>query len=166
MCRMVEVRKVETKKDKKTFIQFANKLYKDCPYYCPTLDGDEYDTFSKKNPVMDFSEYELFLAYKDGKVVGRIAGLINYKANAHWHNHHLRFGWFDFIDDFEVSKALLDTVAAWGKERGMTEMNGPVGLTDMDKEGLVVEGYEYLVPMAVLYNYPYYVKHFEAYGLR
>ena len=163
---MVEIRKVETRKDKKTFIQFANKLYKGCPYYCPTLDGDEYNTFSKKNPVMDFSEYELFLAYKNGEVVGRIAALINYKANAHWHNHHLRFGWFDFIDDLEVSKALLDAVAAWGKERGMTEMNGPVGLTDMDKEGLVVEGYEYLVPMVVLYNYPYYVKHFEAYGFR
>lgn len=163
---MIEVRKVSNKKEKKTFIQFANKLYKDCPYYCPTLDGDEYDTFSTKNPVMDFSEYELFLAYKDGVVVGRIAGLINHKANEHWKNHHLRFGWFDFIDDMEVSKALLDAVVAWGKERGMTELNGPVGFTDMDKEGLVVEGYEYLVPMAVLYNYPYYVKHFEAYGLR
>ena len=163
---MVTVQPVRTKKEKKIFIQFANKLYEGCPYYCPTLDMDEYNTFSDKNPVMEFSEYELFLAYKDGKVVGRIAGLINFKANAHWHNHHLRFGWFDFIDDLEVSKALLDTVVAWGKERGMTELNGPVGLTDMDKEGLVVEGYEYLVPMAVLYNYPYYVKHFEAYGLK
>ena len=84
---MVEVRKVTTNKEKKTFIQFANKLYKSCPYYCPTLDGDEYDTFSMKNPVMDFSEYELFLAYKDGEVVGRIAGLINHKANEHWMQH-------------------------------------------------------------------------------
>ena len=163
---MVEIRKVETRKDKKTFIQFANKLYKGCPYYCPTLDGDEYNTFSKKNPVMDFSEYELFLAYKNGEVVGRIAALINYKANAHWHNHHLRFGWFDFVDDLEVSKALLDAVAAWGKERGMKEINGPVGFTDFDHEGLLLEGYEYPAVMASLYNYPYYVKHIEAYGFR
>ena len=149
---MVEVREVTNRKEKTIFIQFANKLYKDCPYYCPTLDMDERGTFSSKNP--------------EGKVVGRIAGLINHKANDHWHNHNLRFGWFDFIDDMEVSKALLDTVVAWGKARGMTAMNGPVGFTDMDKEGLVISGYEYLVPMAVLYNYPYYVKHFEAYGLR
>jgi len=163
---MVEIRKVQTKKERKTFIQFANKLYDGCPYYCPTLDMDEEGTFSMKNPVMEFSDYELFLAYKDGAVVGRIAAIINYKANEHWKNRRLRFGWFDFIDDMEVSKALLDAAAAWGKERGMTEMNGPVGFTDMDKEGLVVEGYEYLVPMAVLYNYPYYVKHFEAYGFK
>ena len=163
---MVEVREVTNRKEKTIFIQFANKLYKDCPYYCPTLDMDERGTFSSKNPVLEFSEYVLYLAYKEGKVVGRIAGLINHKANDHWHNHNLRFGWFDFIDDMEVSKALLDTVVAWGKARGMTAMNGPVGFTDMDKEGLVISGYEYLVPMAVLYNYPYYVKHFEAYGLR
>ena len=163
---MVEVREVTNRKEKTIFIQFANKLYKDCPYYCPTLDMDERGTFSSKNPVLEFSEYVLYLAYKEGKVVGRIAGLINHKANDHWHNHNLRFGWFDFIDDMEVSKALLDAVVAWGKARGMTAMNGPVGFTDMDKEGLVISGYEYLVPMAVLYNYPYYVKHFEAYGLK
>ncbi len=163
---MVEVRPVRTHKERKIFIQFANKLYKDCPYYCPTLDSDEEGTFSQKNPVMEFSEYEMFLAYKDGEVVGRIAGLVNYKANTHWKNHHLRFGWFDFIDDLEVSKALLDAVVEWGKPKGLTELNGPVGFTDMDKEGLVVEGFEYLVPMAVLYNYEYYIRHFEAYGLR
>lgn len=162
---MVTIRRVSTKKEMKTFVQFANKLYRGCPYYCPTLDSDEYATFSDKNPVMELSEYVLFLAEKDGAVVGRIAGIINYKANEHWKNHHVRFGWFDFVDDLEVSKALLDAVVAWGKEKGMTELNGPVGFTDMDKEGLVVEGYEYLVPMAVLYNHPYYVKHVEAYGL-
>lgn len=162
---MVTIRRVSTKKEMKTFVQFANKLYRGCPYYCPTLDSDEYATFSDKNPVMELSEYVLFLAEKDGVVVGRIAGIINYKANEHWKNHHVRFGWFDFVDDLEVSKALLDAVVVWGKEKGMTELNGPVGFTDMDKEGLVVEGYEYLVPMAVLYNHPYYVKHVEAYGL-
>lgn len=162
---MVTIKQVETKKEWKTFIQFANKMYADCPYYCPTLDADEYSTFSEKNPVMEFSDYMLYLAYKDGKVVGRIAGIINYRANEHWHNHHVRFGWFDFIDDLEVSKALLDAVAAWGKSKGMKELNGPVGFTDFDKEGLMISGYEYLVPMVLLYNHPYYVKHVEAYGL-
>lgn len=163
---MIEIKEVKTRKEEKIFIQFANKLYKDCPYYCPTLDLDEKGTFSDKNPVMEFSEYVRYLAYKDGEVVGRIAGMINYRANEHWSNHHVRFGWFDFIDDMEVSAALLDAVKAWGQSKGMTEMNGPVGFTDFDKEGLVIEGYEYLVPMAVLYNYPYYVKHIEAYGLK
>lgn len=162
---MVTIKEVSSRKEEKLFIQFQNKLYKDCEYYCPTLDSDEKATFSDKNPVMEFSEFVRFLAYKDGKLVGRIAGMINYKANEHWKNHHVRFGWFDFIDDMEVSHALLDAVVAWGKKKGMTELNGPVGFTDFDKEGLIIEGYEYLAPMAVLYNHPYYVQHIEAYGL-
>jgi GNAT superfamily N-acetyltransferase len=105
------------------------------------------------------------MAYRDGKTVGRIAGIINRKANVKWGCKHVRFGWFDFIDDMEVSRALLDTVAAWGKARGMDGLNGPVGFTDFDHEGLLLEGYEYPAVMASLYNYPYYVKHVEAYGL-
>jgi GNAT superfamily N-acetyltransferase len=104
-------------------------------------------------------------AYRDGKAVGRIAGIVNYRANETWGYKNTRFGWFDFIDDLEVSKALLDKVAAWGKEKGMTAINGPVGFTDFDHQGLLLEGYEYLAPMASLYNFPYYVKHFDAYGL-
>ena len=114
---------------------------------------------------MDFSDFQLFLAYRDGKIVGRIAALINEKANEAWNVKHVRFGWMDFIDDLEVSHALLDAVAAWGKKRGMTEMNGPVGFTDWDHEGLLLEGYEYVAPLASLYNYPYYVRHMDAYGL-
>jgi hypothetical protein len=118
-----------------------------------------------KNPSFECCEAEYFLAYKDGKVVGRVAAIINRRANERWNCHQVRFGWFDFIDDLEVSKALLDTVASWGKERGMDGLNGPVGFTDFDHEGLLLEGYDYPAVMASLYNYPYYVRHIEAYGL-
>lgn len=162
----LEIRKIGTKCELKKFIQFANDLYADCPYYCPPLFFDEMNCFDPKhNPALEVSEYQLWMAYRDNKPVGRIAGIINRKANEKWGYKHARFGWFDFIDDLKVSKALLDTVAAWGKERGMDAINGPVGFTDFDHEGLLLEGYEYLAPMASLYNYPYYVRHFEAYGL-
>lgn len=163
----VEIREINTKRELKQFIQFANDLYKDCPYYCPPLFFDEMAVFNrKKNPVMEFSDFQLYMAYRDGKPVGRIAALLNHKANEAWNVKRVRFGWMDFIDDYEVSKALLDAVAAWGKAHGMTEMNGPVGFTDWDKEGLLIEGFEYLAPLASLYNYPYYAAHMEAYGLR
>ncbi len=162
----VEVRPIYTKKEIRKFVDFANELYKDCKYYCPPLYSDEVDTFdTKKNPVFDVAECQLFLAYREEKIVGRIAALINYRANEHWGVKKVRFGWVDFIDDMEVSKALLDAAAAWGKSKGMDVLNGPVGFTDLDHEGLLIEGYEYLAPLASLYNYPYYEKHMEAYGL-
>ena len=162
----VEIRQIETKRELKQFIQFANDLYADCPYYCPPLFFDEMNCFdAEKNPALEVCEYQLWMAYREGKPVGRIAGIINKRANEKWGFKHVRFGWFDFIDDPEVSKALLDTVAAWGKERGMDALNGPVGFTDFDHEGLLLEGFDYPAVMASLYNYPYYVKHVEAYGL-
>ena len=162
----VEIREIHTKRELKQFIQFANDLYADCPYYCPPLFFDEMNCFdAEKNPALEVCEYQLWMAYRDGKPVGRVAGIINRRANEKWGYKHVRFGWFDFIDDIEVSKALLDTVVAWGKERGMDALNGPVGFTDFDHEGLLLEGYEYLAVMASLYNYPYYVKHVETYGL-
>ena len=162
----LEIREIKTRSELKKFIEFANDLYKDCPYYCPPLFFDEMNCFNAKtNPALEVSDYQLWMAYRDGKAVGRIAGIINRRANETWNYKHVRFGWFDFVDDQEVSKALLDTVAQWGKERGMDALNGPVGFTDFDHEGLLLEGYEYLAPMASLYNYPYYVKHLEAYGL-
>lgn len=162
----VEIREIHTKKELKQFIQFANDLYADCPYYCPPLFFDEMNCFdAEKNPALEVCEYQLWMAYREGKPVGRIAGIINKRANEKWGFKHVRFGWFDFIDDPEVSKALLDTVAAWGKERGMDALNGPVGFTDFDHEGLLLEGFDYPAVMASLYNYPYYVKHVEAYGL-
>lgn len=163
----VEIREINDRKGLKRFIDFANDLYKDCPYYCPPLYFDELNVFDrKKNPVMEFSDYQLFMAYRDGKAVGRIAALINEKANEAWNVKHVRFGWMDFIDDYEVSAALLDAVRDWGKARGMDAMNGPVGFTDWDHEGLLIEGYEYVAPLASLYNYPYYVEHMERYGLK
>ena len=162
----LEIKEITTRKELKQFIEFTNKLYRECEYYCPPLFFDEMNCFDKeKNPALEVCDYKLWMAYRDGKAVGRIAGVVNYKANEKWGYKNARFGWFDFIDDLEVSKALLDTVAAWGKEKGMTAINGPVGFTDFDHQGLLLEGYDYLAPMASLYNFPYYVKHFDAYGL-
>lgn len=162
----LEIREITTRKELKQFIEFTNTLYRECEYYCPPLFFDEMNCFDKeKNPALEVCDYKLWMAYRDGKAVGRIAGVVNYKANEKWGYKNARFGWFDFIDDLEVSKALLDKVTAWGKEKGMTAINGPVGFTDFDHQGLLLEGYDYLAPMASLYNFPYYVKHFDAYGL-
>lgn len=162
----LEIREITTRKVLKQFIEFTNTLYRECEYYCPPLFFDEMNCFDKeKNPALEVCDYKLWMAYRDGKAVGRIAGVVNYKANEKWGYKNARFGWFDFIDDLEVSKALLDKVAEWGKEKGMTAINGPVGFTDFDHQGLLLEGYDYLAPMASLYNFPYYVKHFDAYGL-
>lgn len=162
----LEIREVRTTRELRKFVQFGIDLYKGNPYFCPPLVFDEMNTFNpKKNPALEVAEYVNYLAYRDGKIVGRITGLINHAANKAWDYKHVRFGWFDFVDDMEVSQALLKAVEKWGKERGMTAMNGPVGFTDWDHQGLLIEGYEYDSPMASLYNYPYYIKHFEAFGL-
>ena len=162
----VEIRKITTIRGLKQFVRFGNDFYKDCEYFCPQLISDEMDVFdAKKNPAHEVCEHILFMAYRDKKPVGRIAGIINHAANAKWNVKKVRFGWIDFIDDQEVSFALLDAVSEWGKSKGMDKLNGPVGMTDFDHQGLLVEGYDYLAPMASLYNYPYYVRHLEAYGL-
>lgn len=163
----IQLKEVTTRKELKQFVQFGIDLYKGNSNFCPPLVFDELNTFNtKKNPALEFCEYVLYLAYKDGKIAGRIAGIINHRANEKWNYKHVRFGWFDFIDDKEVSALLLKAVNDWGKAHGMTAMNGPVGFTDWDREGLLIQGYEYDSPMASLYNYPYYVDHFEAFGLR
>ncbi len=134
--------------------------------YTPSLEFDELNTFDpKKNPTLEHSIFVNYLAYRDGRIVGRITGIINRLANEHWNVQKVRFGWFDFIDDFEVSQALLDAVAAWGKAQGMECMNGPVGFTDFDHQGLLLKGFGYTSPMVSLYNFPYYEKHYERYGL-
>ncbi len=162
----VVIKEVKSKRDLRRFVQFGIDLYKGNPYYCPPIFSDEMDSFNpKKNPAFDFSEAVVYLAYRDGKIVGRIAGIINHRANEAWKVNKCRFGWFDFIDDHEVFTALLDAVAAWGKSKGMDKLNGPVGFTDMDKEGLLIEGYERNAPMCSLYTHPYYVAHYEQYGL-
>ena len=162
----VEIREITTIRGVKQFVRFGNDFYKDCEYFCPQLIADELDVFDpKKNPAHEVCEHILFMAYRDKKPVGRIAGIINHAANEKWNVKKVRFGWMDFIDDQEVSFALLDAVSEWGKSKGMDKLNGPVGMTDFDHQGLLIEGYDYLAPMASLYNYPYYVRHLEAYGL-
>jgi len=163
----MQIIKVETKRQLKQFVQFGIDLYKDCQYACPPLLLDEFNSLEReKNPAFEACDAIYFLAVNDsGAVVGRIAGIINYRANLHWNNKKIRFGWFDFIDDLSVSKALLDAVATWGRGKGMTQLNGPVGFSDMDKEGLLVEGFESSQLMASSYNFSYYEKHYDAYGL-
>ena len=162
---MVEIRKVSTKRELKQFIQFFYDLYRDCDKAVPYLFFDEMATLQRdKNPSFECCEADYFLAYKDDTIVGRVAAIINRRANEQWKVQQVRFGWFDFIDDDEVSKALLDTVAQWGRERGMTEMAGPLGFIDTDREGMLVEGYDELTTMYINYNYPYYADHIARYG--
>ena len=161
----VEIRKVQTKKELKEFIHFANDLYKGDEYYAPSLISDDYNTFDpKKNGAFDFCQAQMFLAYKEGKVAGRVMAIINNRANETWKVKQVRYGWIDFINDEEVAKALLDAVAAWGKERGMTDIAGPLGFTDFDPEGLLVEGFERVATMIGIYNYPYYPQILEKLG--
>ncbi len=162
----IRIKKVSNKKELKTFIRFNYELYKDNAYSVPDLYDDMLNTFSpQKNAAFEFCEADYFLAYKDNKVVGRVAAIINRRANETWNKKEVRFGWIDFIDDLEVSKALLDTVEKWGKERGMEAMVGPLGFTDMDAEGMLVEGFDQLGTMATIYNYPYYPEHMQRLGL-
>lgn len=162
----VEIKKVTTKSELARFIRFNYEFYKDNPYSVPDLYDDMLNTFSpKKNAAFEFCEADYFLALRDGKIVGRVAAIINRRANETWNRKTVRFGWIDFIDDMEVSTALIDTVKQWGKERGMTEIEGPLGFTDMDAEGMLVEGFDQLSTMATIYNYPYYPQHMERLGL-
>lgn len=161
----VEIRKVQTKKELKEFIHFANDLYKGDEYYAPSLISDDYNTFDpKKNGAFDFCQAQMFLAYKEGKVAGRVMAIINNRANDTWKVKQVRYGWIDFINDEEVAKALLDAVAAWGKERGMTDIAGPLGFTDFDPEGMLVEGFERVATIIGIYNYPYYPQILEKLG--
>lgn len=162
----IVIKEVKTKRDLRRFVQFGIDLYKGNPYYCPPIFFDELNTFDpKSNPALEVCEYVIYMAYKDNRIVGRIVGIVNHRANEAWKVKKCRFGWFDFIDDYQVFKSLIDSVAAWGRERGMTHLNGPVGFTDFDKEGLLIEGFDYSAPMASLYTHPYYIAHYERYGL-
>ena len=161
----VQIKRVETKKDLKAFIECHYDLYEGNQYDAPNLYSDELNTLSKdKNAAFDFCEAEYFLALKEGKVVGRVAAIINNKANEKWDKKDVRFGWIDFIDDIEVSKALLKAVEDYGREKGMTSVVGPLGFTDMDPEGMLTWGFDQLGTMATIYNYDYYPKHMEKLG--
>ena len=162
----VTIKPVSTKADLKTFVKFPLALYEDCPYYVPNLYLDDFTALNPtKNPMSKYAKSALFLAYKDGKVAGRVAAIINEIANRDWNHREVRFGWIDFVDDKEVSKAMIEAVIAFGKQHGMTQISGPLGFTDLDNEGCVVEGFDDISSFFLKYNYPYYGEHFEALGM-
>ncbi len=162
----VSIKTVETKAQLKAFVKFPLELYKDCPYYIPNIYVDDMSALDMaKNPMGKYCKTRKFLAYKDGQLVGRCIAIINEIANRDWNHAEVRFGWMDFIDDKEVSKALIEAVIAFGKEYGMTQISGPLGFTDFDSEGCVVEGFDDISSFALKYNYPYYAEHFEALGM-
>lgn len=163
----IQVVEVTTSKQRKAFVDFFYDLYRDSPYAVPYLYLAEKLTLKPgSNPAFEFCEAQCFLAYNDGKVVGRVAAIINHRANDYWKREMARFGWFDFVDDPKVSEALLLAVEKWGKSKGMTEIAGPFGFEDMDREGMLVDGFDELSSMYVNYNYPYYPKHMDRLGYR
>ena len=161
----VTIKEVVSRRDLRTFVNFPEKLYRDNPYYVPPLVFDQMDTLDqKKGAAQEFCDSKLFLAYKDGELAGRVAAIVNHKANEQWNHKEVRFGWIDFIDDPEVSKALMDQVEAFGRSYGMESIVGPLGFTDFDPEGMLIEGYDALSTMALIYNFPYYNDHMAALG--
>lgn len=161
----VEIKKVSSKADLKKFIRFNYELYKNNKYSIPELYSDMVETLSKgKNPAFEFCDADYFIAYKDNKIVGRVAAIINTHANEKWNTKSVRFGFIDFIEDYEVAEALIGAVEQWGAERGMTQVIGPLGFTDFDPEGMLVEGFDQLGTMSTIYNYPYYPKFMEKMG--
>lgn len=161
----VIIREVTQKKELKEFVKFNIELYKDSPYHVPGLIEEEMITLDKKkNPAFEFCDAVYFLAYKDDRVVGRIAGMVNRKSNEVWGQDYARFGFVDFIDDQEVVDALFDAVEKWAKKKGLGHLHGPLGFTDLDHEGMLVDGFDQLGTMATIYNYPYYPTHMERMG--
>ena len=161
----VIIKEVTSRKELKQFVKFNIELYKNNPYHVPGLIEEEMVTLDKKkNPAFEVCEAIYFLAYKDGKVVGRIAGMINRPSNEVWKQKRARFGFVDFIDDNEVVDGLFGAVEKWAREKGMDEIHGPMGFTDMDHEGMLVEGFDQLGTMATIYNYPYYPQQVERFG--
>lgn len=161
----IAIRRVTNRKELQQFVQFHYDMYRNCPQAVPFLYTDELNTLRHdRNAAFDFCEADYFMAFRDGQMVGRVAAIINKKANEKWQCRQVRFGWIDFIDDIEVARALLDTVEQWGREHGMTELAGPLGFTDMDREGLLIEGFDQDATMYVNYNYPYYQQYIEQLG--
>lgn len=161
----VEIREVTNKKDLKKFIWFGINLYKNCEFASPPLAMDDLINLTKgKNPALEFCETCYFLAYKNEKIVGRIACIINPVANQTWNEKQARFGWVDFIDDVEVSKALFEAAENWARKKGMNAIHGPLGFTDFDREGLLIEGYDKMATLATIYNHPYYPEHIQNMG--
>ncbi|MCF6171108.1 MAG: N-acetyltransferase [Bacteroidales bacterium] len=163
----IEIKEVKSKADLNSFISFPDRLYKGNKFRVPQLHSFEKSSLvRRKNPAFDFCDARYWLAFQEGKIVGRIAGIINHKSNKIWNEKYVRFGWIDFIDDFNVSEALIKTVEDWAKQLEMTAVHGPLGFTDMDLEGMLVEGFNEIGTQATIYNYPYYPVHMEKLGYR
>jgi GNAT superfamily N-acetyltransferase len=158
----IEIRKVDSRKDLKKFVDFPFQLYKGNTYWCPPLKLEEINTLRKdKNPAFDYCEAQYWIAYKIDKPVGRIAGIINHHEMECRNNKLVRFGWIDFIDDIDVSRSLIETVKDWGKSKGMTSIHGPLGFTNMDAEGMLIDGFDEISAMSAIYNFPYYGDHMQ-----
>jgi len=161
----LRIERVTSKRDLRNFIYLPFEIYQDNPYWVPPLLLDEYASLRKdKNPAFDFCQAEYWLAYRDGKIVGRIAGIINPKANEKWGHSYARFGWVDFVEDYAVAEVLFAAVIDWAKEHGMTGLQGPMGFTDFDKEGMLVEGFNELGTLPMIYNHAYYPEYLERLG--
>ncbi len=159
------IKSVDSRSDLKKFVKFPLSLYKNCREYVPALIFDELNTFNpQKNPAYDYCESKQWLAYKDGKLAGRVAGIINHRYIEIWKKKSVRFGWIDFIDDKSVSRALMNEVIKWGREKGMDQISGPLGFTDMDYEGMLIEGFNETGTLATIYNYDYYPVHIDEMG--
>ena len=164
---MVFIKKVKTKDDLRKFVDFPNKLYKDVPQHVPAFYADDLEDWDKsKNPAMEYCSSKCFLAYRDGEIVGRIGAILSRKANDIWGTKYMRFSNVDFIDDEEVSYALFKAVEDYARQKGCTAIHGPFGFCDMDKEGMLVEGFEHLSLSITYYNHPYYNTHLERLGYK
>jgi GNAT superfamily N-acetyltransferase len=163
----VEVREIDARRGLREFIRFPFRLYRNNRYWVPPLLMDERNTLDpRKNPAFNHCRAKYFMAYRDGRPVGRVAAIINDRYVEKWQNKYCRFGWLDFVDDPEVSRALMDAVEGWAREEGMTAVHGPLGFTDLDREGMLIEGFNELGTMATYYNHPYYPRHMEELGYR
>ena len=152
---MIDIKEVKTKKELKQFIRYPKQLYKDCPYYVPVLENEEYQTLTN-HPARSFCDARFWLAYKNGKIAGRIGGIINHRYNELKNKKRIRFGWFDTDNDIEVAKALLATVENWGREKKLLDMSGPSRYSNMEKQGMLFEGFDVMPTISSEYNYPYY----------
>jgi len=162
-----EIVEVKSKKQLRKFIDFPNQLYKDEPNYIPHINFDEYNTLHwKKNPAFEHCEAKYWLAYQNEKIVGRIAGIINHNYISKWKNNYARFGWVDYINDLDVSKALFDAVEDWAKSKNLDGVHGPLGFTDLDPEGMLIEGFDKPGSLITIYNFPYYADHIRKYGYK
>ena len=161
----VEIREVTTKGELRKFVDYPNQLYRDVPQFVPAFYGDDLaDWDREKNPAFDYCEARCFLAYRDGEIVGRIGAILSHRANEKWGTRRMRFSQVDFIDDREVSAALFAAVEDWAREKGCTQVHGPLGFCDMDREGMLVEGFDRRSMFITYYNHPYYNEHLEALG--